>query len=209
MVRHIASLVSLLLGIGAGVLLLIMNPLFLVGRLPASDGSSLLSYRYSSAVDPGPGPLVARLLGRDNNAAGADPALRYSDAAIVLLPATAGSPAALAVRVSALSTQNSLLRARLGTLDYWNIQWPAEGGLFAAGYSNYWKLAGDTFVAGDDGPAGRYDLAALPPATAGGGITGASGRYAGASGQLRESIIVGDRPPERSVELEIHPAGRR
>ena len=108
---------------------------------------------------------------RSDEHALAAPALANLRIGIIVLPAGDGRPAALAVKVSTLTEQNSLWRAQLGTLDYWNIFWPGEGSVFASGYSNYWPLMQDGFLAmfpggGEASEPGLSAIHACPCGTA-------------------------------------------
>jgi hypothetical protein len=130
-----------------------------------------------------------------------DPALAQVRIGIVVLPAGEGTPAALAVKVSAIDDANSLWRAQLGTDDYWSIFWPGEGSVFADAYSNYWAVARDEFFAailgGDrDFIAPSYAVTAPPPIGAPAGVTGASGRYAGFTGEIREVLFPAPANPD-------------
>jgi hypothetical protein len=138
------------------------------------------------------------------------PALAKLRIGIIVLPAGDGRPAALAVKVSTLSEQNSLWRAQLGTLDYWNIFWPGEGSVFASGYSNYWPLVQDRFgamLSGSDEDGGsNYPLSASPPTGQLTGVNGASGRYAGFIGEIREMLLVApSAEPGWQLSLRANP----
>lgn len=211
--RILAGVLGLILGGVAGLALLLANPLSLVGRLdPLSPTAAPpKAYRWDGARGMETG--MADLLGlgdRDSATAFRDPALAHVRIGTVVLPAGDGLPAALAVKVSVLSPQNSLGRARLGTLDYWNVAWPGEGALFASGYSNFWAPARDLLLAGIRGGgteslAPSYSLSALPPANLALGVVGATGRYAGASGQLREALAPAAGGAAWTLALETRP----
>jgi len=209
--RILTAVLGVVLGFLAGGLLVLANPLSMVGRLEPlpAEVAPPKAYRWEDAR--GMGTSMADLLGmggRDNPAAFRDPALAHLRIGTVVLPAGDGLPAALAVKVSTVSTQNSPWRARLGTLDYWNIAWPGEGSVFASGYSNFWTLARDLALAGirgggTDALAPRYDLSALPPANANlGGVVGATGRHAGATGSIREALVPAAGGTEWTLALE-------
>jgi len=213
--RVLAATAGLLLGVIAGLALVLGNPLVHVGALdgPVAGGAGMVA-RYTmpevTGLQLGPGPLLGLAGGAD-----ADPALRAVRVGITVLPASATLPAALAVKVSVLSPQNSLWRARLGLLDYWSVAWPGEGSVFATGYSNFWALGRDLVVAlaSGQGRAGlelAYSMSALPPADDAAGLFGSSGRYAGLRGSIHETLEPApDGPPAWTLRLlpEGSPSG--
>jgi hypothetical protein len=195
-VRALVVVLGLILGILAGAGLLLVNPLALLSGLPPlpADLAPAKTYRWDNyrGIEGG----VADLLGvsrPERAVALMDPALAHLRIGIVVLPAGEGTPAALAVKVSAINDANSLWRAQLGTDDYWSIFWPGEGSVFAGAYSNYWAVARDAFFAailGGDRElmATSYAVTAPPPLGSSAGVTGASGRYSGFTGEIRETL---------------------
>lgn len=200
--RALVVVLGLLLGLLAGVSLLLMNPLAWLRGLPPlpADLAPATAYRWDEfrGVDGG----VANLFGmarRNREVALVDPALANVRIGIVVLPAGAGLPAALAVKVSAIDEKNSLWRAQLGTDDHWSIFWPGEGSVFANAYSNYWTVMRDVFFASLIGGnrehmAPSYAVTAPPPSGEPTGVTGASGRHAGFTGEIRELLY--PAPPD-------------
>lgn len=192
--RWLIGILGLVLGVIAGTALLLFNPLTVRGPLAPVQANLVpaKSYRIDEyrGMSPGLGSLL-RGGARSGEHALAAPALANLRIGIVVLPAGDGRPAALAVKVSTLAEQNSLWRARLGTLDDWNIFWPGEGSVFATGYSSYWPLMQEGFLAmvpgGEAEPA--YALSAQPPSGQLTGVSGAAGRYAGFIGEIRESLL--------------------
>jgi hypothetical protein len=147
---------------------------------------------------------------RDPDVALASPALSLVRIGIVVLPAGNGLPAALAVKVSAVAEENSLWRAQLGSHDYWTIFWPGEGSVFATGYSNYWRVLRDASFASVGGPALSADgYAVSAPSMLPGseGVTGAAGRYAGFTGEIRERLYPSDsgRNTDWALALKANP----
>lgn len=214
MKRWPVGVAGLALGIVAGLGLVLANPLVRVGALPSPAGAAPgLASRYTMGEAAGLGLGIAQFLGL---AWGDDPLLanvgtRGIRIGIAVLPAADGNPPGLAVKASVLSPQNSLWRARLGLLDYWNIAWPGQGSLFATGYTNFWSLHRDLVfaVATGQGRAGldaEYPVSALPPATDDRGIHGSSGRFAGARGSIHETLEPRlDAPPTWVLVLDFDP----
>jgi hypothetical protein len=195
MKRGLAAIAGLLFGLAAGFALVLANPLVYVGALEPVDAGAGISRRYTmpevAGLQVGLGPLLGWERGAD--AGLADPATQGVRIGIAVLPAAGAEPAALAVKVSVLSPQNSLWRARLGVLDYWSIAWPGEGSAFATGYSNFWELCRDLVMAlvsgqGRAGLAAAYAVSALPPVDDDAGLFGSSGRFAGLRGSIRETL---------------------
>lgn len=199
--RILLSVVAFVAGLVAGVLLVFANPLVRVGEQEAL-ALSTVAKRYTAPDTRGFDIGLTSFLGTGAGPrALEDPANRHVRVSIVVLPAGDGFPAALAVKASVLSPQNSLWRARLGTLDAWNIWWPGEGSVMVSGYTNYWAVLRDLIwstVRGrsDRGLAEAYDLSALPPAGHWTGVMGTGGRFAGQPGDLRERLLPrpGDQP---------------
>jgi hypothetical protein len=209
MKRGLAAVAGLLLGLVAGVAHVLANPLVSVGVLDGVADGAGITRRYTmpdvAGLQVGLGPLLG--WGRGNEAGLADPATQGVRIGIAVLPASGTEPAALAVKVSVLSPQNSLWRARLGVLDYWSIAWPGEGSAFATGYSNFWELCRDLVIAlvsgqGRAGLAPAYAVSALPPVDDDAGLFGSSGRYAGLRGSIRETLEPRlDGPPAWELTL--------
>lgn len=201
------------LGILAGAGLLLLNPLAFMGGLSPlpADIAPAKAYRWDAYRGIGTG--VADLVGfgpPDRKVALKAPALAHVRIGIIVLPAGEGTPAALAVKVSTLSGENSLWRARLGTDDTWSILWPGEGSAFAASYSNFWTLVRDTFFAtarggGRDLLAPQYAVSAPSPVDDPTGVTGASGRYAGFTGEIRDFFYPGDPNPDWALAIKMNP----
>ena len=195
MLRVLVGLSGLVLGVVAGVGLLLANPLAWLGGLPplSSELAPPKAYRWDDYRGVRLG--TADLLGvgrRDPDVALASPALSLVRIGMVVLPAGDGVPAALAVKISVIAEENSLWRARLGSHDYWNIFWPGEGSAFAAGYSDYWGIVRDRFFSALGGPepaADGYAISAPSPLGISQGVTGATGRYAGFTGEIRERLL--------------------
>lgn len=206
MARALIVVLGLVLGLLAGACLLVANPLSWFQGLPPlpPDLSPFKTYRWDEyrGIEGG----VADLLGvgrRNRDVALMDPALSNIRIGIVVLPAGEGTPAALAVKVSAIADDNSLWRAKLGTDDYWSIFWPGEGSVFANAHSNYWAVARDAFfaqlVGGDrEQMAPSYAVTAPAPLGDPAGVTGASGRYAGFTGEIREQLYIAPPGSDRS-----------
>jgi hypothetical protein len=188
------ALLGFVLGLVVGVAALLLNPLGSVGVLPALESPSATVKRFAAPAGRGMALDGAAFLLGSSAAPLADAANSRSRVAVMVLPAGDGSAAVLAVKVAVVSPQNSLWRARLGTLDSWVLFHPGEGSAFIAAYSNYWSVLRDRWLSGlDSGAAAeaRYPLSALPPRGETVGVTGGSGAFAGMTGESREAYLPG------------------
>jgi len=194
--RALVGVLGLVLGILVGACLVLANPLAWIRGLPplSAEIAPAKAYRWEEyrGIEAGAAALLG--VGRqDRELALMDPALRHLGIGIVVLPAGEGAPAALAVKMSATAEENSLWRAQLGRDDYWNIFWPGEGSVFASSYSNYWAVMRDGLFSAlrgrDQGSvATAYPVSAPSPVGNTAGVAGASGRYAGFTGEIREVL---------------------
>lgn len=212
--KLLAPVLAFIAGLGAGLVLVFANPLVQVGQLePLALPTLSKGYRApdTRGFDLGIRPFLGAAQGAGTLE---DAANRHVRVSIAVLPAGDNVPAALAVKTSVLSRQNSLWRARLGTLDYWTLYWPGEGSVFVAGYSNYWNLLRDMLWAsvrgqGGQGLAPEYPLSALPPRGHATGVYGASGRFSGQPGDARERLLPGrDAEPDWFLDLRLDRARR-
>ena len=202
-----------MLGTVVGVGLILVNPLNLFDGLPQLSAELAPSRAYRWDDYRGISLGAADLLGigrRDPDVALVSPALSLVRIGIVVLPAGSGLPAALAVKVSTVAEENSLWHAELGSHDYWNIFWPGEGSVFAAGYSNYWGVFRDTFFASIGGPElsdDGYPVSAPSALPGSEGVTGAAGRYAGFTGEIRERLYpsASGKNTDWALALKVNP----
>ena len=211
--RMLIAILGLVLGVLVGFGLVLVNPVAYLRGLPPlpSDLAPAKAYRWDDyrGIEAG----VADLLGIGRGASAVvlkDPALAHVRIGIVVLPAGEGMSAALAVKVSAIADDNSLWRARLGTLDYWNIFWPGEGSIFATGYNNLWLMTRDSFWAtlrggGPEMLAAEYPVSAPPPPGHATGVSGAAGRYAGFTGEIREVLYPAEHGPDWTIAIKVNP----
>ena len=114
MLRVVVGLLGLVLGVIVGGGLVLANPLAWLNGLPPlpAELAATKTYRWDSfrgiEID------TASLLGsgqRDTRTALMSPALAQLRIGVVVLPASAGTPAALAVKVATVAAENSLWRA--------------------------------------------------------------------------------------------------
>lgn len=192
--RILVIIGGLLAGLLAGLWLVFANPLVLAGRLPPASGEASEELRFRSGATLPLEGTVATLFGVGGRGVlDSTPVNRNLQGVAVIVDDLQGGAPAAVVRVSVAARQNALWKARLGTLDYWLVHRPGEGSYFAAGYSNYFGVAGDLTWSrirgrGRAGLASAYELAAHPPASHGGGLIGASGVYRDASGEVRGQV---------------------
>ena len=211
--RALVAMLGLALGVLVGFGLVLLNPVaYFRGLTPLpANLAPAKAYRwdYYRGIDAGIADLLS--IGRSDPAVVLrDPALAHVRISIAVLPAGEGTPAALAVKVSAIAEDNSLWRAHLGTLDYWNIFWPGEGSIFASAYSNFWPMTRDSFWAALRG-GGRelldpeYAVTGPPPPGHRSGVTGAAGRYATFTGEIREVLYPAENGPDWTIAIKVNP----
>lgn len=211
----LTGLLGLVLGIVVGVGLVLANPLAWFNGLPPLPAELAPTKVYHWDDYRGISLGVADLLGvgqRDPDVALVSPALARVRVGIIVLPAGEGAPAALAVKVSVIAGENSLWRAQLGSHNYWNIFWLGEGSVFAAGYSNYWGVIRDDIFSAVRGrdpqlTANGYPVSAPSPLRNSEGVTGAAGRYAGFTGEIREQLYpsAANKNPDWALALKANP----
>jgi hypothetical protein len=221
--RVLLAILGFLVGLVAGVALLLANPLAALQTASPLDAQKAPAavYRWESFRGmAGEIPDLLGLPGRAAPRAFGDPALQHTRVGTVILPAGDALPAALGVKVTTLARGNALWRAQLATRDYWCIFRPGEGSLFASATSNFWAYAGDQFRAAVRG-AGRESLAMSYPLTAfaegrdprrsSAGVIGAAGRYAGLRGEIREVLFPSANAPDWTIAITMAPPvpGRR
>lgn len=203
----LAALLGFLVGIAAGILLLLYNPLSPPpeSNLIRSGGSE--AYRYTPSEVRGmdlsaKGLMNGERLGLVEHDF-SSPGISHSIAAVLVLRDANGDYAALATKLAAFSADSSVLRGDVGINSYWNIFWPNRGSVFLAGYENRWPMIRDRFVAairGDvPGPGSQeYILTAKSDRHEAARAFGGSGRYRDTKGTFQES----EQRPDADSETE-------
>lgn len=209
MTRALVIVAGLIIGAILGVAVLMLNPITLAQGTPPGLSGAIRTFSWEAGRYRGFPLTPAGLLGGGDGPRFKDPGIRYARAEIVALAGESGAPPGLAVRLSAIARQNSLLQARLGTVTAWNIVWPGRGSVLLAGSENFWAplrdglwsaLRGRGFQPGQ----ARYPL---PPVPGLGSPTlvGGTGEFAGARGAFREEFSPVVSRPEDLVGLrQLH-----
>ena len=213
--RVIIGVIGFLAGVAAGALLVLFNPLGQLDRVPSLDGDAVATKRFEEGAYRGMEIALGPMLGLANPNQGQgfrEQSIGYSRASLVRLQGDGDLQAALAVKLSSYSTENSLLRGRLGMISLWNIVWPGEGSVFMLGQENFLPLLsearlsalkGDGYSVRDE----RYPLTTRWSSTDYQGIIGASGQYAEAGGQFREWVVPVDGRADQLeglLEIQMH-----
>lgn len=202
--RVLVAIVGLLAGLSSGVTLLLLNPLSMLDRPAPLDAEGVLTKPFSAPIHRGLSVNVWSMLGLGDD----DPdmvldgaAIRHARIGVAILESGDPGPAALAVKLSAYSDRNDLLRGRLGMSTCWNIIWPGRGSIFLVGQENHWPmlseaalaaLRGDGFLLGSE----EYLLTTRWSSSDYQGAIGASGIYEKSAGQFREFA----RPVDEKLE---------
>jgi len=192
--RLLVAVSGLVAGLAAGMVMLLFNPLALPARSPNEAADLLIVKQYAYPVYRGLDFSAGAFLGRSpehgRNTVFQEPAIRNIRASIMVLPADNRSGAALGVKLSSLSADNSVLGGRLAADSYWSIIWPGQGSYFLVGHENYWKLLRDRLLGIVDPAVPDYAVS-VPPAF----IAGVSGRFSGVSGTYDETLRPAAGPP--------------
>ncbi len=202
--RSVLIVAGLCIGVLLGIALLLMNPITLAQPAPIGLSGAVHTLGWESddgfrGFELTPLGLIGAGDRHEPPRQFPEPGIRHARAEVVLLPADDELPAALGVRLSAISGNNSLLQARLGIATQWNIVWPERGTALLAGSENFWRplrdglwsaLRGRGFRPG----AVRYVLPPLP-APAGNAFAAGTGEFATARGVFREELSPLDDQP--------------
>lgn len=195
--RILVAVIGLVAGMLAGVLLLLMNPLMMLDRPSELDEDDILMKSFGAPIHRGMNVALWSMLGLaddDPDAVLASAAIRYARIDVAVLDSDEAGSGALAVKLSAYSEQNELLRGRLGMSSCWNIIWPGRGSVFLVGQENYWPMLSEAALSalqGDDSvlDADQYLLTTRWSLSDYQGAIGASGIYEESAGQFREFAL--------------------
>lgn len=205
-----------LCGIALGIALLALNPVALTQPLPTRIAGSNDVLRWTPAVSRGFALTPRSLIGMNDAGSRAgfvDPGIAYARAEIAALSGPGpGAVPLLAVRLSALSRDNSLLRAQLGVVTHTHIVWPQQGSLFLTGSENLWRPLRDGLWSalrgqGFNPAGGPYPLPPMPGSHAVPVVIGATGSYTAARGTYLETLtpmseFAGDLAVLREIALD-------
>lgn len=204
--RILTIVLGLLAGIAAGVAVLAVSPWRYFEQPRGLDGDLPTRLHVAGAVHRGSNAGPAALLGLDSagTAGFSDPVLRHARITVAILESEVPGAPALAVKLSAASPENDLLRGRLSALSVWNIMWPGHGSLFLAGADDYLPELADSLRSAASGAgfkpmAERYLLSRPLPGGRFHGVVGASGRLATLAGHYREW----DKPQAGGTVIEL------
>ena len=126
-----------------------------------------------------------------------DAGLRHARFSVARLDSAEGGASALAVKLSALSPDNSLLAGRLTMDSSWSVVWPGHGSLFLSGRDDYRPLAAD--VAWNALRGQGLNLSVQPhELSMDARLLGAGGRLQDVEGNYREYLS-----PVAAGELEL------
>ena len=213
--RVIIGVIGFLAGVAVGALLVLFNPLSQLDRVPSLNGDAVATKQFLEGAYRGMDIALGPMLGLANPDRGQgfrDQSIAYTRASLVRLEGEGGLPPALAVKLSSYSTDNTLLRGRLGMTSHWSIVWPGEGSIFMLGQENFLPLLSEARLSALKGEGyslsdERYLLTTRWSSTDYQGIIGASGQYAEAGGQFREWAIPIDGRADRLeglLEIQLH-----
>ena len=209
--KRLIVIIGFLCGIGAGVLMILNNPLSSPGFSVASKSDA---YQWRALEFFGiaftPTELLGVSKGSINRSLGAKEVVLTS-ASVILLQDEAGRPAALATRLTAMNKSPDIFTKNVGVDTYTNIFWANAGSVLMHGYENRWPLVRSHFVASSNGvdeETGRlnFPVSAERPDKEPAGIVGGSGLFSAIGGRYSETIWQDPEQPglyAGSVSLDV------
>ncbi len=190
--RGLVALVGLCAGIVTGFLLVLSDPIGLLNPPPERKTSSLTQLVVVDSSGLGSSRQPRFAFGDEADPALPATTLKNARVDLALLKPDEPGASAMAVKLSAVSPTNDLLRARLSADVTWNIVWPNHGSIFLAGADNHWPqlkaaslsaLTGGGFSLGEE----RFELTDLSPGTRFQGVVGGSGALTEVGGRYAEA----------------------
>ncbi len=193
MIRFLLGATGLLAGMATALVAVLFNPLAAPVAMRSPEFGPNLVKQYESpgfrGLDLGP----VSFLGQQGSTGFEEPGIEDVRVMMMVLEADDSSGKALAIKLSALSADNSILQGQLGLHSHWNIVWPGQGSYLLTGQENYWPLIRDELVASYRPPRDRYVVT-----SAGEGLlAGGAGRFTGVSGAYAETVIDENAGPGR------------
>lgn len=209
--KRLVGIMGCLCGMGAGIFLLLNNPLSppVYSAAEVSD-----TYQWKALESFGISFTPAELLhvssGASNRSLGAKE-VGLASASIILLRDKAGQPVALATRLAAINKSPDMYAENVGVDTYTNIFWANSGSVLMHGYENRWPLIRDNLVAvindpDQDSASLEYAVSAVRPDNAPTGIVGGSGLFSAVGGRYSEIISKDPDQPDLysgAISLEI------
>ena len=202
-----ATLGGVLLGMAAALLALYFNPLnapqaattFNDGWTLEYDfpGDSAIALTHGGQLDL---PSIPREI-----AALWETGINSMILNVLVLEDPAGTPQALATRVSVPSTDTDLLLRGVIVADHWLVTVPGQGTLYVEGHNNVWPLLKDTFIPVTylqrewRGPA-SYAVTAGPGPRGTAEVVGVSGTFEGMRGVAHETYNLEKFSSSRGIE---------
>jgi len=209
--KRLIVIVGFLCGIGAGVFMVLNNPLGSPGFSVASESDT---YQWRPLEFFGiaftPTELLGVSTGSIDRSLGAKEVILTS-ASVILLQDEAGQPAALATRLTAMNKSPDIFTENVGVDTYTNIFWANAGSILMHGYENRWPLVRSHFVGPSndaDEDIGRleFPVSAEGPDKEPTGIVGGSGLFSAIGGRYSETIWRDPEQPDLyagSVSLDV------
>lgn len=208
--RRLAGIIGFLCGIGAGLLVLLNNPLS-SGIFSAAAESGTYQWRSLEyfGISFTPAELLGISGGSPNRSLGAKE-VKLASASIILLQDERGQPAALATRLTAMNRSPDMFTKNVGIDSYTNIFWANAGSVLMHGYENRWPLVRTDIAAaigaGEESGGLQFPVSGVLPDGAATGIVGGSGLFSAIGGRHSETIWRDPEQPDLyagSISLEI------
>ena len=204
--RLLVIVAGLCAGIAIAIAALLLRPMQFLAPTPPPDGSDALRFEMVAGQARGmsDGPFAALGAGKPLAGGLGEPALDHARFGIAILDGGEQGGRAIGVKLSALKSDNDLLRGRLAASSAWNLVWPAQGSLFLLSEDDLWPQFADSVRRGMTGsgfaPEQRaYLQTARRPRPR---VVGASGRLESAAGRFQEKRLPG-KTGKMSGEIEL------
>jgi len=191
-IRFLIALTGFVVGMAAAAAAILFNPLLRTADERPSEFAANLVKEYDASgfagIDLGPRAFLwdGKHTGRTLKPSG--PGIRNTQVAIMVLDRDDATGAALAVRLSSLDANNSILQGRLNLNSHWNIVWPGQGGYILSSQENHWSLIRDELVSIYRSHRDSYVVSTSTD----GFVLGAAGHFVDAGGAYEDIVAFDD-----------------
>jgi hypothetical protein len=199
--KRLVGIIGFLCGIGAGIFMLLNNPLSPPVYSAAAESDT---YQWKAleffGISFAPTELLNISSVSNNRSLGAKE-VGLASASIILLHDAAGQPVALATRLTAINKAPDIYAKNVGVDTYTNIFWANAGSILMHGYENRWPLIRNNLVTVLNDPeqdsAGlEFPVSAVRPGNAPTGVAGGSGLFSAVGGRYSDTIRQDSEQPD-------------
>jgi len=206
MIRFLLGTTGLIAGMVTALALVLFNPLVTSETGQTFNFDPNLVKDYDATDFKGVDLSLESFLGYQKylgrNDAFAEPGIENTRISMMILEADGTSHAALAIKLSYLDADNSILHGQLNVNTHWNIIWPGQGSYILTARENYWQLLRDQLVSFYRPPRDHY----VVTTSADGFLIGGAGRFSNVAGAYEE-IVAFDKAGQQqllgSLEMKV------